>query len=137
MDTSKEFRQILEKKQTGSPINVREAAVAIANDEETLLKYMADNDPSQLYRLLHQSEAEMFIGKNAAFIPDKKRVEGELKLLLVKKDFKTLNDVVSAFRIDRDTMNYTNDSKLIKALEDIKAINFENGTYAFNVRFQE
>ena len=135
MDTSSEYNTVLQKKQMNAPVSYREIAVAIANHEETLLQFLADNDPNQVYALLHRSDSPMTVGENATFIPDKKRVEGELKSLFVKKDFATLNDIVDNFRINTSAKNYTANANVISSLCDIDAITMTPTGYRFNLTF--
>ncbi len=134
MDTSLEYNNVLAKGKVKAPVTYREVAVAIANHDETALKYIADNDPIQVYALLHQSDSPLEIGKNAKFIPNKERVEGELKLLLIKKDFDTLNDILSKFIVNTNTQNYTTNQQIMKSLEDIGALSFVGGKYIINAR---
>jgi len=134
MDTSRELQTVLEKRNLNAPVTYREVAVAIANDEPSLLKFIADNDPVQVYGLLHSSDSAMIIGKNAKFIPDASRVEGELNLLLIKKDFKSLNYILENFKINNTARNYTASKKILDSLADINAISFANGNYKFNLR---
>ncbi len=133
MTMNPELVTLAQKIKTKSPVTMREVALTIVNDEETLLKYIADNDPVQAYRLLHESDAPMVVGVNANFVPNTNRVEGEFKLLLVKKDFKTINQVVSKFVINMKAKNYTTNSQLLKAMEDMKAIRSTNDGYMFNL----
>ena len=135
MDTSVEFQRVLDKKAKGIPVTIREVAVCIGNDPHTLLKYMTDNDYTQVHKLLHLSDSKLVIGKNAGFRPDKKRVEGELASLLVRKDWNTLNQIVDNFVVNLTTDNYTSKPELIQALTDIQVLsNTENGL-EFNVVF--
>lgn len=135
MDTSIEFQKVLEKRKTFAPITYREAAVAIANDEQTVLKFMADNDYAQVYRLLHMNDSALVVGENAPFTPSKERVEGELALLLMKGDQKTLDDVISKFVLKPDTTGYTSNQKIIDSLKDIGALVYGDKGYMFTLRF--
>ncbi len=132
MDTSREFAHVIEKSKIGAPVTYREVAVTIANDEKSLLKFIADNDPVQVYGLLHRSDAAMTIGKNANFLPDAERVKGELALLLAKKDFATLNDILAHFKVNNTAKNYTSNQKVLASLSDIGATSFKDGSYKFN-----
>lgn len=122
MDTSVEYKAVLEKQKLGAPVNVRDVAVAIANHDQTLLKFLADNDYKQVYRLLHESDNPMLIGVNAGFMPNKKRVEGELGLLIAKSDADTLNKILSEFVVNTNANNYTTDQQLLTSLREIEAI---------------
>ena len=136
MDTTAEYNVVLQKKQLGAPVSWREVAVAIANHEETLLEYMCDNDYAQVYRLLHHSDAPMYIGQNKAkFFPQPGRCQGELKSLLEKKDFRTLNDIIAHYRINLQAGNITSNNNLIEKLKDINAISMKEGGYGFNLQF--
>jgi len=122
MDTSREYQKVLDKHQKKIPVSYREVAVCIANHPETLLKYISDNDYVQVYRLLHESTAPMVIGKNATFTPDKKRVEGELKSLYMRKDFDTLNTILDHFVVNVQTNNYTSNPELIQRMREIELL---------------
>lgn len=135
MDTSQEYQQVLKKIQGNKALSYRDIAVAVANDPDTLLKYLSDNDPIQCYRLLHQSDSAMVIGQNANFTPDKARVDGEFKLLLIKKDYNTLNQVVSNFVVNPSAQNWTTNQNVIKNLQDIGVLMAVNNGYALTTRF--
>lgn len=135
MDTSQEYKSLLEKKARGIPVTVRDIAVAIGNDKETLLKYMADNDFMQVYKLLHLSDSPMIIGANAAFVPSKKKVETELKSLLIRKNYKVLNQIIDHFVVNMKAGNYTSNQELIRALCDIQVLKSAPEGYEFNVNF--
>lgn len=134
MDTSVEFKRVLEKQKVGAPVNVREVAVAIANDPRSLFEYIANNDYKQAYRLLHESENAMQIGQNAGFFPDKKRVEGELGLLIAKSDSAVLNQILNGFVINPATNNWTTNSELLASLTDIEAIKASPDGYKFSIK---
>lgn len=136
MDTSREFQKVLDKQSQGLPVTMRDVAVVIANDPETLLRYMVDNDYVQVHKLLHLSDAPMLMGKNASFRPDKKRVAGELKSLLTRNNFKVLNQVTDFFVINTDTDNYTSNPELIQKLCDVGAVHkTPTGEYEFDIVF--
>lgn len=135
MDSSIEFKEVLRKQATGTPVSYREVAVAIANDEHTLLQFIADNDPVQAYNLLHHSDAALVIGENAKFKPDAKRVAGEFNLLLAKKDLPVLQSIIDEYVIKPDTANYTSNQKVIDSLCDIGAISATDEGYKFNIQF--
>ncbi len=135
LDYSKsELETLGNKMKSFSPVTHREAALAISNDEESFLKFIADNDPAQAYRLLHESPAPLVVGETASFVPDKARVEGEFKLLLVKKDWNTLNHVISRFVVNTNAKNYTGNMQLIKSLQDLKVILPTEKGLMFNVQ---
>lgn len=133
MDTSREFQQVLEKQKKQIPITYRDAAIAIGNDTATLLKYLCDNDYTQVHKLLHLSDSAMVMGKNAPFAPDKKRVEAELRTLLIRKQWKPLNQVVDHFVINLQTDNYTTNQELLQCMLDIHIITSTQHGYEFNV----
>lgn len=138
MDTSvfgSEAKILEQKIRQHAPVTYREVALVIATHEQTLLKFLADNDPAQVYRLLHESDSSMVIGNGASFIPNKKRVEGELKLLVVKKDYAVLNDIISKFKINRSAQNITGNTRILKELQNIGAIKETDGGLVFTVKF--
>lgn len=129
-----ELANLQKKINSHSPLTYREVALMIGNHEETLLKFLSDNDYQQLYSLVHHSDAPMTVGNGASFVPNKARVEGELKLLLDKKDFATLNDIVSKFRLS-PSVNYTGNSQLISEMVNAGLLKTDNtGKYYFNVK---
>jgi ribosomal protein S8 len=134
MDTSIEFAKVLNKLSNGQPVNYREMAIAIANHEETLLQFLADNDYKQVYRLLHEiPQVSLSIGKNATFEPSKSRVEAELKLLYIKKEGEILNTLIRNFRLNPVTQNYTTNQKLLSSLRDIGVIGSDSLGNYFNI----
>lgn len=133
MDTSREFEAALQKRAKGIPVTMREIAVLIGNDPATLLKYMVDNDYIQVHKLLHLSNSNMVIGKNASFKPDRKRVEGELASLLTRKQWDTLNQVTDYFVINENADNYTSTPELIQKLCDIQVVHSTENGYEFDV----
>lgn len=135
MDTRSEFEAVLEKKKKGIPVTMREIAVCIGNDPHTLLKYMVDNDYAQVHKLLHLSDSRMVIGKNASFKPDKRRVEGELRSLLTRQQWDTLNQVTDHFVINISADNYTSNPELIQKLADIKVVHMTENGYEFDIIF--
>lgn len=134
---SKEFQEFLDKKASGTPLNLRDIASAVGEDEQTLLKFMVDNDYEQVWRLLHMSDAPLVIGKTATFVPNKARAEGEIHLLFVKKDFNTLNQVITQFVLKPNTNNWTSDQALLQCLEDNGTIKPTQSGYMFNVTFND
>lgn len=135
MTLQDEFKAVLSKQKTGSPVSYRDVAVAIACDEQTLLKFLTDNDYVQVYKLLHQTNAPLSIGNNAGFIPNKKRAESELHLLQVKNDTTAINDIVSNFRINLNTENYTTQQDIINNLSGMGVITMTDTGYKFNLKF--
>lgn len=136
MDTSTEFQEVLRKQKAGIPVSYREVAVIIANDEHSFLQFLADNDFPQVYRLLHhEPDSQLVVGETAKFSPDKKRVEGELRLLLDKKDNQTINSVIDKFVFNPNTRNVTSNAKVLECLRDIEAIKATPEGNVFNVRF--
>lgn len=133
MDTSREFQNVLNKKQNGMPISYRDAAVVIGNDPETLLKYMVDNDYVQVHKLLHYSDSKVLIGKNAKFTPNKKAVSAQLATLLIRKNWKVLNQLVDNFVVNLTTDNYTTNPQLIRALQDIQVLAVTENGLEFSV----
>lgn len=133
MDTSREFQNVLNKKQNGMQISYRDAAVVIGNDPETLLKYMVDNDYVQVHKLLHYSDSNVLIGKNAKFNPNKKAVSAQVLTLLIRKNWKVLNQLVDNFVVNLTTDNYTTNPQLIRALQDIQVLSVTENGLEFNV----
>lgn len=128
-----EVQTLLQKIKQNAPVTIREVALVIANHEESLLKFICDNDPVQVHKLLHESGAPLLIGKNASFVPNYKRCSGELKLLLGKRDYVVLNQVVSGFVLNLNIDNYTTNPGLLKELEIMKVIVPTANGYMFNV----
>jgi hypothetical protein len=133
-NTQGQYERFLAKKRNGSPMTWPDLAARIDNEEEPLLHYMVENDFPQLWRLLHQSDAPGTIGQGMTFTPNKQRAEGELKLLLVKRDFNTLNDIIKHFRINMNTKNYTTNPDLIRTMEQFQTIVMDKNGYKFNVK---
>jgi hypothetical protein len=129
-----EFQSLLQKKQKNAPITLREAALVIANDEETLLKFMVDNDLAQVHRLLHMSDAPLVVGETASFVPNKARVEGELNLLLTKKEWDTLNQIASQFVWNPKSDNYTTNKGIVASLQDMKVLTCNDAGCKLNVK---
>lgn len=129
------YDRFLAKQRAGSPVDFGDLAARLDNEEEALLHYMVENDFVQLHKLLHHSDAPGTIGQGMSFTPDKSKAEGELKLLLVKRDFDTLNSILNRFRINMNTRNYTTNPNLIREMELLQTIVMGNdGRYKFNVK---
>jgi len=129
-----QYQRFLAKKDSGSPMHYEDLAARIDNEEEALLDYLIQNDFPQMWKLLHASNSPDSIGNGLGFTPDKKRLEGELKLLLVKRDYDTLNDIISNFKINLRTQNFTVDPSLIREMENLQTIVVgQDGLYKVNV----
>ena len=130
------YENFLAKQRSGSPVNMRDLAARLDNEESVLLKFMVDNDLDQLWSLLHKSDAPGTIGRGMSFTPNRNKAEGELGLLLAKKDYATLNDIIVNFRLNRGTRNYTNHPDLLREMENFQTIVVrENGQHGFNIQF--
>lgn len=134
MDDNYSYQNVLKKVNDFVPVDWDDIAVLISNNDEELLRYVAKNDYKQVYKLLHSGKSNLEVGKNASFIPSFERVSGELKLLLVKKDFGTLNELLKNFVIDSKANNYTADLRLLKALESQGTISSTDKGYILNVQ---
>ncbi len=133
MKHTQDLYEALQKKmQLGDAVNWRDLAVRIGHEEMALFDYMCTNDLIQVWALLHASDAPFFIGKNADFMPDKKLAMGELDQLRIRKDFKDLNDIIQAFRINMGTKNFTTNPEFIRQMENISLITMNSdGKYSF------
>lgn len=132
-----QYQRFLAKQASGSPVTIGDLAARLDNEEEALLHYITENDFPQLWRLLHHSDAPGTIGQGMSFTPDKNKAQGELKLLLVKRDFNTLNDILKHFRVNMNTKNYTTNPELIREMELLQTIVMDkDGKYKFNVQFK-
>ncbi len=129
-----QYDRFLAKQRSGSPMDFGDLAARLDNEEEPLLHYMVENDFPQLWRLLHHSDAPGTIGQGMTFTPDKNKAEGELKLLLVKRDFTTLNDIIKHFRINLNAKNFTANPELIRHMELLQTIAMDKNGYRFNVK---
>ena len=130
-----QYQRFLAKKESGSPMGYEDLASRLDNEEEALLDFMVENDFPQMWKLLHASGSPDSIGSGLGFTPDKKRLGGELKLLLIKRDYKTLNDIISNFKINLRTQNYTVDPSLIREMENLQTITVgEDGFYRISVQ---
>lgn len=128
------FDEVMVKVKQFSPVDIQDISTIIANHEESLLKFMADNDYIQVYKALHESDSPLVIGENASFTPDRARVEGELEMLLAKKDYKTLNEIISKFIVNPNTVNWTTDRALLACLNDDGVLKATDDGYKFNVK---
>lgn len=128
-----QYEKFLAKQASGSPVSWGDVAARLDNEEEAMLHYMVENDLNQVWRLLHQSDTPSSIGRGMSFAPDRSRAEGELKLLLVKQDNKTLAPIVEAFRINMNANNYTTNADLIRQMELLQTISMKDGGYGFNL----
>lgn len=122
MNTQQDYQYFLQKKAKGLPMSVRDIAVRIDNEPEHILGFICDNDAAQVHALLHHSDAPGRIGQGMSFTPDGKKCFGELKLLLAKRYFNTINDVLKNFRINMNAKNYTGSRELLRELELIQEI---------------
>ncbi len=138
MPNSTELYKTLKRKQAvNAPVNIRDLAVRIDNEEDALFDYILKNDPEQVNKLLHESDAPFFIGQNASFIPSPQRMLGELKQLQIKKDFPTLNKIISGFRIymKPDKNKWTASPDFIRAMESLSMIELDKkGEYRFKLK---
>lgn len=117
---------------SGSPVTAADIAARLDNEAEAILHWMVLNDLPQVWMLLHRSDAPAFIGETMAFAPNAKRAEAELKLLLVKKDYKVLNDIIGAFRVNMGANNETTHPDLIRQMELLQTLLSADGSYRIN-----
>ena len=135
MDTTQEFQAVLNKRTTRAPITLREMAIVLANDNQSLIDYLIMNDFKQVYRLLNASSSGMRIGDNAGMLPDLKRTRAEMQAHLGRKDWDVLNYVLSNFRINLQAHNWTSHNDLLEKMSDIQLIYPVDGTYGFKAQF--
>lgn len=136
MDNSYSYQNVLKKIKDGVPVDWNDVACVVGNNEDDLMRYISDNDYKQVYKLLHQSDANLVIGKNASFIPNIDRTKGELKLLLAKKDYSTLNDVLENFVINTSSDTWTSDLGMLNALISQGIIYDSGNGYKFNIELK-
>lgn len=130
-----EYQIVRAKNTMNKPLSYRELAILIACEEPRLLKFIADNDPIQAYKLLHISDAPMVIGHNADFAPNAKRVDAEFYNLLKKKDWNTLNQIISAFRVNMNVNNYSTNQNILRELRNMGALVMTPNGEKFNLQF--
>lgn len=136
MDTTQEYKTVLAKRDAGTPVSLRDVAVTLANDDQSLATYLIVNDYKQVYKLLNESEAPLVIGENARLIPSVDRVAAELHSLIEKKDWQDLNYILGNFRINLKAGNWTSHEDLLAVLRDIDAVKMDReGNYSFKLQF--
>lgn len=125
-NTNELYRQYLRKKSSGSPVDMRDIAVRMANEEKALFAYMVANDPEQVSALLHASGAPFNVGQNASFVPKPQRLNAELEQLLATKNFRELNRIVQGFRVYMQSESkFTTSPDLLRELDLIGLITMD------------
>ncbi len=136
MPNSKQlYADFRKKQQMSAPVNMRDIVVRMDNEEDALFDFMLRNDPEQVNKLLHESDAPFFIGQNANFVPNPKAMAGELKQLFIKREYGTLNKIIGGFRIwMKSGDKFTTNPTLIQEMEKLSMIEMDNkGEYRFRI----
>lgn len=129
-----QYDRFLAKQKAGSPVTWEDVAARIDNEHDALFSFLVENDFPQVHKLLHHSDAPGTIGRGMSFTPDKKKSMGELKLLDIKRDYGTINDILKHFRINMQTKNKTTNPDLLRALENLQTIVMRTDGYGLNVK---
>lgn len=121
-NSTEAYKTFLAKKESKTPIDFADLAARIDNEKPALFAFLIENDFVQVHRLLHKSDAPGTIGQGMAFTPNRKNVEGKIDLLLIKKDYRTLNDILRNFVINERVSNFTSNPQLLEQMEMLQTI---------------
>lgn len=107
--------EIKEKIRNGS-VTIDELAAGILNDKHLLFNYLMDNNLADINQTLRLTLGRRYL----PFAADRKAIEHDINVAIVKNDTETLDTIIREFDRDKTNPNYTNDPRLLAKLKILK-----------------